>query len=209
MFVRPAAQASGLGRELLARAFAPEPGVFRSVIASPDLRAGALYLRSGVHVRCPIYYFSRAPRLLDVPGSLDFSAVGGDPGVLDTLATFDYMTLGYRRDADHGWLLRERQGYLYEHGGRVVGYGYVGDSAGPFALTDAADFPAVLAHAERVAAGAGRAHFGVEVPMLNQAAVTYLLANGFRIDPFSATLLADGARGDISRYIVTSPPFFI
>jgi hypothetical protein len=45
--------------------------------------------------------------------------------------------------------------------------------------------------------------------MLNQAAVTYLLANGFRIDPFSATLLTDEPRGDLSRYVVTSPPFFI
>lgn len=209
LFVRPAVQSSGFGRELLARTFAAEPGVRRSVIASPDVRAQVLYLRSGVHVRCPIYYFGREPRAVELDLPLDLRPVGDEPGVLDTIATFDFMTVGYRRDADHAWLLRERQGYFYEHGGRVVGYGYVGRRNGPFALTDAADFPAVLAHAERAAADAGRPHFGVEVPMANRVAVDYLLANGFRVDPFSAVLLADEPRGDLTRYIVTSPPFFI
>lgn len=208
-FVHPGAQASGVGRELLGRAFAAEPGVRRSVIASPEVRAQALYLRSGVHIHCPIYYFSREPRPVEPDLSLGLVPIGDEPGVLDTIATFDYMTVGYRRDVDHGWLLRERQGYFYEHDGRTVGYGYVGRRNGPFALTDAADFPAVLAHAERAAADAGRTHFGVEVPMTNRAAVEYLLANGFRIDPFAAMFLTDQPRGDLARYIVTSPPFFV
>ena len=64
---------------------------------------------------------------------------------LSTLAEIDKATLGFQRDVDQQWFLANRRGFLYLRDGRPVGYGYVGENSGPFALLDAADFPAVLA----------------------------------------------------------------
>jgi hypothetical protein len=76
-------------------------------------------------------------------------------------------------------------------------------------LLDAGDFPAVLAHAESDAAKQGRDHFGIEVPMVNQAVVDYVLARGFRMDSFFAVLMNDAPLGRFENTILTSPPFFI
>ena len=111
-------------------------------------------------------------------------------------------------DADHAWLLGERAGYLYRRGGRVVGYGYLGPSAGPFALLDPRDYLAVLAHAEAEAAHRD-ADFGVEVPLVNRAALDFLLGRGFRMDSFFALFMADVPFGRFDRYLFTSPPFFL
>jgi hypothetical protein len=88
-------------------------------------------------------------------------------------------------------------------------YGYVGARSGPFALLDASDFPAVLGHAENQAAVQGRDEFGLEVPMVNRAAVDHLLACGFRLDSFMALLMSDAPLGRFENYIATSPPFFM
>jgi hypothetical protein len=76
-------------------------------------------------------------------------------------------------------------------------------------LLEPSDFPSVLAHAQRVAAGHGYEHFGLEISMVNQAAVKTLLGQGFRIDPFIAILMNDKPIGNLENYIATSPPFFL
>jgi hypothetical protein len=208
LFVTPGEQSAGVGRELLRRAF-PAGAQRRVVIASPDLRAQVLYLKAGVYPRFPVYYFSRTPEPVAPPTSLAFEPIAGTAEHLAILGDLDMRLLGHRRDADHDWLLTDRQGYLYRRNGEVVGYGYAGKSNGPFALLDSADFPAVLAHAEREAAGAGRDHFGLDVPMINRAAVDHLLARGFRIDVFTANFMSDRAFGQFENYVVTSPPFIL
>ena len=85
----------------------------------------------------------------------------------------------------------------------------MGESSGPFALLDASDFPAVLAHAESTVQAAGHAHFGLEVPMVNETAVTYLLSRNFKMDVFMAMLMSERPFGNFDSYIVTSPPFFV
>jgi hypothetical protein len=90
-----------------------------------------------------------------------------------------------------------------------VGYGYSGGPNGPFALLESSDFPAVLAHAENEAAIAGRSHFGMEVPMINETAVTYLLKRGFLMDDFITYWMVDRPFGKLENYIITSPPFFL
>ena len=209
LFVLPGTQSGGVGRELLTRAF-PVKGARRlSIIASPDIRAQVLYLKAGVYPRCPIYYFHRAPEKVPIDTNLAFEPVTAAPDVLAAIAEIDSAILDHRRDEDHDWLLGDRQGYLYYRDGRPVGYGYVGKRSGPFALLDAADFPAVLAHAETEAAAQGHTHFGMEVPMINRAAVDYLLARAFRVDAFIATLMQDQPFGRFENYVITSPPFFM
>jgi hypothetical protein len=125
------------------------------------------------------------------------------------LARIDQAVLGHTRAADHAWLTEQRQLFLYRRAGGVVGYGYVGPNNGPMALLDPADFPAVLAHAESSAHARGAAEAGFEVPMINGAAVDYLLRRGFRMDDFFAFFMTEAPFGRFEQYICTSPPFFM
>lgn len=210
-FIRPDVQSAGVGRELLARAFPDEGLPFRSIIATMDTRAQARYLKLGLYPHFPLYYFWRVPEARPLASDLTIAPLTHTAETLATLAEIDTAVIGFRRDVDHSWLMADRAGFLVQRHGRAVGYGYVsqGGGAGPFALLHAADFPAVLAHAETAAAQAGRAHFGVEVPMCNQTAVRYLLQNGFQIDSFMALCMYNQPLGRLDQYIVTSPPFFL
>jgi hypothetical protein len=208
-FIHPGEQSAGLGRELLARTFPVEGVRRRIIIASLDSRAQARYLKAGVYPTFPIYYFSRSPQAVTVTTDLSIEPMATTPHTLEILGMLDQALLDHRREADHQWLLSDRQGYLYYRGDQPVGYGYTGLRNGPFALLNASDFPAVLAHAERTAAGVGRDHFGLEVPMVNRTTVNYLLGRGFQIDSFVALMMSDAPFGKFDQYIVTSPPFFL
>jgi GNAT superfamily N-acetyltransferase len=207
--VLPAEQSAGIGRELLTRAFPAEGARRRTIFASSDSRALARYLKSGVYPRFVVKFFSRTPAATSVETDLTFEPVAATADMLAAFATIDRAVLDSTRDAIHAFLLSDRQGYLYRRGAHAVGYGYVGDPAGPFALLDASDFPAVLAHAESVEAGRGAARFVVGVPMINRAAITYLLARNFRFDEGGGFCMSDEPFGKFDQYIVTDPPLFI
>ena len=213
LFVKPGVQSAGLGRELLRRAAPSGPVTSKLIVASPDLRAQALYMKLGTYPRFPIYYWWREPEAVEFTTDLVFEPIAAGDNVMETLASIDRQVLGYRRDAEHDWLLSDRQGYLVRRNGEVVGYGYEGRSNGPFALLDPADFPAILAHAETAAARTeskpGRGHFGVEIPMVNTTAVAFLLDRGYRMDRFIAHAMIDHSVGQFDRYALTSPPFFV
>jgi len=214
-FVHPGHQGHGIGRELIARAF-PRGGTGRrAIIASTDIRALTRYLKAGVYPRFPIYAVSRKPEPVTVETDLTFTtpvAAGGGAATPDTLAVLraiDGVVLGFARDADHAFLSRDRPPTLYHRDGRVVGYGYTGTDTGPIALFDPADFPAVLARAESDAAARGDATFSLSLPLINRAAVDYLLSRGFRLDDFTILFMSDEPFGHFDRYIVSTPDFFI
>jgi len=119
--------------------------------------------------------------------------------------------LGYRRDVDHRWLLDNRDGYLIYRDGSLLGYGYAsrGSGGGPYVLLDSADYPAVLTQAETLAARNGQEEIAFGVPMVNRAAVTFLLRRGYRIDPSILLYMSDSDAPSLDRYIVTGPPFFL
>jgi len=212
-FILPDYQSAGVGKELLARAFPAGDARGRSILSSPDPSAQALYLTSGVWPSFSIYYFWRKPERTIVESDLIFEAIPDSPDALALLAELDEELVGFRRDIDHRWLLSDRAGYLYSRAGQAVGYGYLGKRNGPFGLLDNRDFPTVLAHAETAACDAGYKHFGLEVPMPNRPAVTYLLERGFRMEPFTIQFMSDGilsqSLGQMANYILTSPPFFL
>ena len=205
-FVLPGRQSSGVGRELLARAF-PAGARQRIIVATSDTRALARYLKTGVSARFPIYEFRRAPEAVSVETDLRFEPMGVDG--MAAAGAIDAKVLDYRRDDDHAWLAQQRTGFLACRGNQAVGYGYLGDDSGPFAALDPADLPALLAHAEIMAHVRGQAGLSFEVPLINRAAVAHLLARGFHMQPFLAFMMSDGPVDQFENYVLFSPPFFV
>jgi len=207
-FVLPGQQSAGVGRELLARAFPSEGAQHRLIVATTDVRAQARYLKTGVSPYFPLYNFSREPQAVPLETDLQFTPLTAE--ALPALNQIDEALFGHARDVDHHFLMKDRQGYLYTRAGQPVGYGYVGDMCGPFAVLRADDLPAALAHAENEAA----AHawpFSVEAPMVNRTAVDYLLSRGCQMDSFIALVMAEAPPtwARFENYIFTSPPFFM
>lgn len=207
-FVLPNSQAAGVGRELLAQAFPADQVRRKTILATRDLSAQALYLRSGVYPRFSFTTFSRRPEQVMVATDLTIQPVSATRESLAAMRAIDTALLDFTRDADHEFLLHDRQGYLYCRSNDVVGYGYAGNDCGPFALLDASDFPAVLAHAENDAARRGADEFGVLVPLINRAAVDYLLARKCRLHDDYLLFMSDAPFGRFENYIQCSPPMF-
>jgi GNAT superfamily N-acetyltransferase len=205
-FVRPDAQSAGVGRGLLERVFSADGARGRLLLATQDTRALSRYLKSGMLARFPVYHFGRKRRDLPYRGDLEPTPLSADHRGLALLASIDRDVLGFRRDADHKWLLSNRQGFGYLRNGSPVGYGYVGLYQGPFAALDPAAIGPMLAHAESVAEVE---EFGVESPLINRAALQYLFEHGFRMDPFVNYFLSDVELGKFDRYVVTTPSLFI
>ena len=206
-FVLPGKQSSGVGRELLARAFPRAGERRRVVIATPDVRGVTHYLKAGCYGRFPIYYFSRAARSRPPVPDLDVEPLDDSPRAFELLAQIDESVLGFRRDPDHAWLMRTRRGALYRRSGRLAGYGYAGSSNGPFAAFDEADLPAMLAAAE--AGTPPGTEFGLDVPLVNRVVVDYALAQGFRIGTFVTLFMSDAPLGRFEAYVCTTPTFFV
>ncbi len=207
-FVLPEYQSRGLGRELLQRAFPSEGARHRFILATIDSRALPRYLKMGVYPRFPCYAFSRPAERMEVATDLSIEPIPEkSEAALDFLNEIDQTVLGYRRAVEHQWLIKNRQGFLYRLRGEPAGYGYLGQLNGPFALLDPQYFPAVLAHAENTAAANG-VEFNLEVPLINRAAVDYLLKRGCQMDSFFEFFMSDEPFGKFENYILSSPPFF-
>lgn len=217
LFVHPDRQAGGIGRELLARALPAGRAERRVIIATLEPAALSRYLRIGVTEAGLLAFLHGAPGGdgsaaagdSDPGGGIEVEPIGPTPNALDAVGAIDLAVLGHRRDPDHAWFLAGRHGLLFRRDRRPIGYGYVGDYAGPFAALDPADLPAIVVAAERVAAGLGMARLGLWVPLRSTDLVALLLRRGYRIDPFLCVLLADGPFSGIDRYVVTDPPFFL
>jgi len=207
-FVLPDHQSAGVGRELLARAFPADGANHRFILATIDGRAVQRYLKAKVYPLFPCYAFSRPAEKVNLDSDLMIERITPSAHAMGELIRLDSAILGFHREAEHAWLLENRQGYFYKRNKEIIGYGYLGEHNGPFAALDTNDFPAILAHAETEAALKGT-EFSVEVPMVNHAVVDYLLSHGCKLESFFEFFMADSQFGKFENYILTSPPFFV
>lgn len=203
-FVLPNQQSGGVGRELLARAFPKSTIQYRVIIATLDERALSRYLSAGIYARFPIKYFYRKAEKVTVKTDLKFEPLQLEVH-LEDINRIDRQIVGHARAVVQQWIATTRAGYVYKRNGEVVGYGYDG---GPFALLDENDYPAVLAHAESLAAERGE-EFGAETPLINKKAIEYFTERKYRLDSFTVLFMSNEPFGMFENYLCFSPVFFM
>lgn len=121
LFVRPEAQAAGIGASLYARCM-PDSGYRATCIWSVQPVSAALYARNGLVPRVPLYTFVGRPRspLPRLSGVLELTAVSQDE--IDSL---DREVVGFARPVDHqAWQSWERRPFALRDDGGLAGYGY-------------------------------------------------------------------------------------
>jgi GNAT superfamily N-acetyltransferase len=210
LFVNPDKQSQGVGKRLLESAFPFEGANNRVIISSPDVRAVTRYLNSGVKIRFSIYDWGRKPEIVPFETDLSIEPFSGSPENLAILNSIDRTILGYTREADHIWLSKIRHGYFYSRNGNVVGYSYISNRVGPIAMLHNNDFHTALAHVESEMTKYVDDVFNeffVTIPMINTAAVEYVLKRGCQTTPFMEHFMSDKPLGKYENYIFMDPPF--
>jgi GNAT superfamily N-acetyltransferase len=209
-FVHPDRQSAGVGAALLDRAFPPDRGDVRAIIATTDLRAQARYYRSGCAARFPIAGLLGSPRPTELDPGVAAERVQPDGPELEEIRRIEVEVLEFERGDELRWLAELRECYLYRRGGRPIGFAFVSPSStGPIAALEATDQVAILAHVEARAAELSVKELSLELPMVNEIAIRHLLDREFRIDPFYTFLMSNRPFGQFDRYIGFSPPFLL
>jgi hypothetical protein len=228
LFVRPGAQARGLGRALLAAGGMNEPdaaatGTGGSRATATDTAqpiSNGLYASLGLVPRIPLLRLvglpMRAGAFAPLPEGVEaiaFDEVGDAPDGLGRSAlaaeldALDHDAAGFTRQADHAFHRREgRIGFLFRgRDGRAVAYGYSSEAGrvGPIAVRDGELLGPVVGHLVREVRPRGA--FGLWVPGTAGEAIVPLLRAGFRIEGFPVLLCWDRPFADFSRYIPMSP----
>jgi GNAT superfamily N-acetyltransferase len=211
LFVRPGHQSTGVGRQLLERAFPVGRGDVRSIIATTDVRATARYYAAGTVARFPYFTLTGRPRSDAEPGDVTAEPAGTDPAALAAISEIERSVLDYPRGADElRWLAKARPGYVFARNGTPIGFAFIAKGgAGPIAALDDADLPAILAQVESLAVSAGSDPLELEVPGINVTAIRHLLGRGFHIDPWINLLMSNRPFGRFDRFIGFSPPIFL
>lgn len=211
-FVDPDAQSKGLGRALLERAFPIGRGPHRSIIATQDPRAMSRYLRSGVRFITSIVDFEAKPRLVSPDTDLEFERLeASSPASIDLIAGVEAELIGHRRAVDTAFLLEQRPAWIARRRGAVAGFafGFNDELTGPIGALDPRDIPALLDLVENEAAERGATNLYFSTPLDNHTAVEHLLARGYTIDPFVASLLADADWLKTDRWIHTGISYIV
>jgi GNAT superfamily N-acetyltransferase len=206
-FVSPHHQSSGVGGELLSRAFPETQARYRTIIATLDERALYRYLKLGVYGRFPLKYFYRKAEKVNIETDLEIEPIQPE-NRMEAIHRVDREIVMHTREHLHQWIAANRDGFVYKRRGEIVGYGYVGSSSGPFAVLNESDFPAVLAHAESLMAERG-GDFGAVTPLMNAKAIQYFVERKYRIDSFSAIFMSNVPFGRFENYLCFSPEFFL
>jgi GNAT superfamily N-acetyltransferase len=222
LFVRPGAQARGLGRALLG-AVSPGDGWRGARATATDSAqpiSNGLYGSLGMVPRVPLLRLvglpDRPDALEPLPEGVDairFDEVDGGADGLprsaleSELTHLDREIAGFDRAVDRPLLALEgRHGFLYRDAdGHACGYGYVAESGrlGPVAVRDETMLGPVVGHLVRAIRPRGA--FGMWVPGAASGAVVPLLRSGFRIDGFPVLLCWDRQFADFGRYLPMSP----
>jgi GNAT superfamily N-acetyltransferase len=227
LFVRPEAQAAGLGRRLLLQTFPsgplgtgdpgpagdPGPGMMATCVDSIQPVSTGLYAGYGLVPRVPLFAAVGRPRDGSLPGlprdvvGTGFEALSTDLQLAEALAAVDRGTLGFARPEDHRFWAREgRRGVLFRRagGGEILGYGYAQASGrlGPVALLDDTLYPGVLGALVKRASPPGP--YLALVPGTNHRAMVALLHAGFRFEGFPGIIGSTRPWAGLARYLPAS-----
>lgn len=220
LFVRPDAQARGLGREVLRR-IAPPADADLTMVTSTDSAqpvSNALYASVGIVPRMPLWNLTGGPtagRLADLPSGvrpMPFatfaeSADDGHARLVDAIERLDRGSVGFAHPIDHRYLrTTESTGFMYLGADDApLGYGYASPVGriGPVAVQDAVLLAPVVGHL--MGAVAPRGGQAIWVPGDAAELLVGLLASGFRMDPFPVLLCWTRPFADFGRYLPISP----
>jgi GNAT superfamily N-acetyltransferase len=226
LFVLPAYQGAGLGRELLSRVSTDQEGTVRATATdSAQPISNALYAQGDIVPRMPLLSLTGLPARPEAFGVLPsgivpipFDEIVGTPPdgssdglghrmLVDAIDTLDRELLGVAHPLDHGFLRGEsRSGWLYRGpDGAPIGYGYAGEAGrvGPVAVRDADLLGPILGHL--TSAVVPRGAFAMWVGGAADRALVPALRAGFRLDQFPVLLCWDRPFADFSRYLPISP----
>ena len=212
LFVHPDNQSAGIGRALLDKAFPEGRGEVRAIIATTDVRAQARYYRAGTVARFPIAGLTGKPgAAAGQPISNGVEPAAATAGDIGRLRALERSVLEFDRGDEFGWLLDNREGYLYRRDGEMVGSAFLGPrgAIGPVAATQPDHLPAILDHIERRAAEREIEEVALEVPMVNEVAMRHLLSRQFKMDTFLTFLMSNRPFGQFDRFMGLSPPFVL
>jgi GNAT superfamily N-acetyltransferase len=221
LFVDPAEQARGLGRELLERILPPAESRAGMKLAtctdSAQPISNGLYATFGMVPRMPFLNLLGRPREGWTPPPLpagiswDRAEPGPDgrlaPEEQAELDAFDLELNGWAHPQDHAFDLRERPWLLRyrDASGRLVAYGYTSEvgRTGPVAVRDEPLLFPVIAHLLMtvVPRGASSVWLGGHATEPTAA----LIRAGLRLEGFPILACWSEPYADFTRYVPTSP----
>lgn len=209
-FVSTTTQGGGVGRELLNRAFPLGRGHQRSILATINPRALALYLQYDVVTLGMAFTFEGRPQDRPVDTDLDIIEAERNAETLASMTQIDHQTLGYRRPEELELLMSQQPVFLFYRQDQLAGYafGYGNHSVGPAASLVPEDMPAILAQIEASAVAAKADAVEWVIPAAAEQAVRWALDAGYHIHPFHEVLLAKHPVLKLDRYLITASSFF-
>jgi GNAT superfamily N-acetyltransferase len=203
LFVRPDKQSAGLGKLLLEKAFPAGRGEVRAIIATPDVRGLARYYGAGTAARFVLFSLTGQPGLT---AAQSHEAVRIGPAEIGEFAEMERAVVGYARNADYPWLLKNREIYRYRNAGRTVGFGCFSESGqGPIVALEPDDLPAILLHFEALALSRGMESISFQVPSINVVVMHHLLERGYKIDAPPGLLMSSRDFGRFDRFLPFAP----
>jgi GNAT superfamily N-acetyltransferase len=217
LFVDPAQQSRGIGRELLQRTLEharKSSAAHKALITFTFNRVSqGLYIRHGLFPRMPIYFFAGArervlAKLPETP--LRRVAIDGTAEHMQSLAEIDAGAVGVARDKHHRYLLDDpaTKGVLLYTGRECVGYAYISSSGhiGPLAVARVDVLGDAFTTALRMAADGSSGKISAFLPGTCDKALSLAVDHGMRIT-FPMLLMASSGYGDWTRYLPRNPGF--
>jgi len=198
LFVRPDAQAAGLGAALYERCM-PATGYRGTCIWSVQPISAALYARNGLVPRVPMYTLISRPSHALPPPRDGLLLTPIDQAEIDEL---DREIVGFARSVDHeAWQRWERRPFALRNGSQLVGYGYAQPAGrlGPAVVRNSEDLlPLVGALMEQIEPVE---EWMVHVPGVAAVPFAVLLRAGMRLDGPPIIFCATQPGIDHSRYL--------
>jgi GNAT superfamily N-acetyltransferase len=190
-YVLPSYQGQGLGRRLLAQAFATREGCERfAVHASVRPSAQSLYMQFGMYPQP--YSIELRGNSQNHPGVRSELVAEACPAkaIVSTLNSFDQEALGFTRAVDHLRWGEHGSYFLVKDQGQVIGYFRVSPERriGPSVVSDRVWIPDVLDLAARKQWELSPGDQEILVPGANTTALAHLLAHGYRYEELELLL---------------------